>query len=503
MDLKSIPDLKVCGNKTKNWEIFLRDFDDYLIAKNTKLSDSIKLAILRNQIGAEGKEIIRTLDISVEDSNNYAKVIKALSDYFTSMTNILYEEFVFYNRNQKPNEPIDDFVRDLKELSSSCEFGNVSEMVRDRIVLGIADTKLEEKLLKMDDIGIEAIILECRIYEKQKQQIKEVQEAKKHVDVIQGNNEIVGEVENLDFINKQTKGKFRNSQNKKFSNGNIKCTRCFKFHKLNNCPAIGKTCNKCKKLNHFSIACRSNIHVNTVNQNDSDSSNSNCDFALTDSINSNKIKDVWYHDIMDIFEGVGRFDKEYDIEINQNATPVAHPPRRVPMKIRNKLKDKLNEMVEMNIIEKTDKPQAWVSNLVIREKKDGSLRLCLDPRELNKEIGSSRLQRLMLKMFPYNVEVIHRPGKSIVAADYFSRNYIDTGNMEHERGVTEMIHTVNVTDDTLEKIGKATQNDERLCLIRKYCLEGWPLKDKTPDYIKEYFNKRNDITIDVLRFLEL
>ncbi|KAI8125288.1 hypothetical protein CVS40_4455 [Lucilia cuprina] len=75
-------------------------------------------------------------------------------------------------------------------------------------------------------------------------------------------------------------------------------------------------------------------------------------------------------------------------------------------------------------------------------------------------------------MFPYNVEVIHRPGKSIVAADYFSRNYIDTGNKEHERGVTEMIHTVNVTDDILEKIGKATQNDERLCLIRKYCLEG-------------------------------
>lgn len=295
MDLKPIPDLKVCGNKAKNWEIFFNDFQDYLVAKNTKFNDSCKLALLRNQIGTDGKEIIRTLDIPVDDTNSYTKVIEALNEYFAPKKNILYERFVFYNRSQKQNEPIDDFVRDLKELSSSCEFTNVSEMVRDRIVLGIADSKLQEKLLKMENIEIEKIILECRIYEKQKEQVKAVQESKKSVDVVKKNCENNSEGENIDFINKEKKGK---KIQKKINNYNEKCTRCFKVHKINNCPAFGKICNKCKKLNHFSIACRSNINVNALNQNDSDSSNLSCDFALTDSIDSQNIKDIWYHNIM-------------------------------------------------------------------------------------------------------------------------------------------------------------------------------------------------------------
>ena len=52
---------------------------------------------------------------------------------------------------------------------------------------------------------------------------------------------------------------------------------------------------------------------------------------------------------------------------------------------------------------------------------------------IDHKIGSSRLQSLKLKMYPYNVEVIYKPGKSIVAADYFSRNFIYNGNWEHEK----------------------------------------------------------------------
>ena len=33
-----------------------------------------------------------------------------------------------------------------------------------------------------------------------------------------------------------------------------------------------------------------------------------------------------------------------------------------------------------------DRPTDWVNSLVIAEKKDGNLRLCLDPRDLNKVI---------------------------------------------------------------------------------------------------------------------
>ena len=43
-------------------------------------------------------------------------------------------------------------------------------------------------------------------------------------------------------------------------------------------------------------------------------------------------------------------------------------------------------MEAMNVITKVDEPTEWVSSLVIVEKKNGNLRICLDPRDLNKAI---------------------------------------------------------------------------------------------------------------------
>ncbi len=52
----------------------------------------------------------------------------------------------------------------------------------------------------------------------------------------------------------------------------------------------------------------------------------------------------------------------------------------------SKLKVKLEELEVEGIISKVENPKNWVSNLVVIEKTDGSLRLCLDCSELNKAI---------------------------------------------------------------------------------------------------------------------
>ena len=44
------------------------------------------------------------------------------------------------------------------------------------------------------------------------------------------------------------------------------------------------------------------------------------------------------------------------------------------------------------IIAKFDKPTDWDNSLIIVEKKDGSLRLCLDPKDLNKVIRREHFQ---------------------------------------------------------------------------------------------------------------
>ena len=41
------------------------------------------------------------------------------------------------------------------------------------------------------------------------------------------------------------------------------CGKCGKSHERGNCPTYGKTCNKCKGINHFKAVCRSKVTAKT------------------------------------------------------------------------------------------------------------------------------------------------------------------------------------------------------------------------------------------------
>ena len=47
-------------------------------------------------------------------------------------------------------------------------------------------------------------------------------------------------------------------------NNGQRCGKCGKSHEQGNCPAYGKTCNKCKGINHFKAVCRSKVAAKTA-----------------------------------------------------------------------------------------------------------------------------------------------------------------------------------------------------------------------------------------------
>ena len=75
--------------------------------------------------------------------------------------------------------------------------------------------------------------------------------------------------------------------------------------------------------------------------------------------------------------------------MRQNATPVQKPPRRIPIAMRDKFKQELDAMEAQGIISKYDghdtSPE-WLNSFVIVKKPNGSLRICLDLTDLNKDI---------------------------------------------------------------------------------------------------------------------
>ena len=88
----------------------------------------------------------------------------------------------------------------------------------------------------------------------------------------------------------------------------------------------------------------------------------------------------------DVFEGLGCLQTEYKIRLDKNAKPVVNPPRKIPYALKNKVKNELSRLEKMRVIKKVTEPTEWVNSLVVVEKPNKSVRLCLDPRELNKSI---------------------------------------------------------------------------------------------------------------------
>ncbi|XP_053326251.1 uncharacterized protein K02A2.6-like [Spea bombifrons] len=88
----------------------------------------------------------------------------------------------------------------------------------------------------------------------------------------------------------------------------------------------------------------------------------------------------------DLFNGLGCLPGEHTIRIDKTVPPVVHPCRKVPFALQDQLKAELDRMESMGVIAKIDEPTEWVNSLVIVDKKNGKLRICLDPRDLNKAI---------------------------------------------------------------------------------------------------------------------
>ena len=86
----------------------------------------------------------------------------------------------------------------------------------------------------------------------------------------------------------------------------------------------------------------------------------------------------------DVFIGLGDIG-QYHIDLDEKARPVQDAPRTVPVALRDELKRKLKQMVAEKILAKVDEPTDWISSAVY-VKKPGKLRVCLDPKQLNKHV---------------------------------------------------------------------------------------------------------------------
>ena len=88
----------------------------------------------------------------------------------------------------------------------------------------------------------------------------------------------------------------------------------------------------------------------------------------------------------DLFEGLGLLKGEVHFEIDESVQPVQMPLRRLPLGVRDKVAAELERLEREKIIAPVTEPSPWVSALLVVAKQDGRIRLCIDPKPLNKAL---------------------------------------------------------------------------------------------------------------------
>ena len=78
------------------------------------------------------------------------------------------------------------------------------------------------------------------------------------------------------------------------------------------------------------------------------------------------------------------------ISMDPTITPVFQPLRRIPIPLEGAVNDKLDELLRRDIIEPKCGPATWVSPLVVANKTNGTIRLCVDLRRVNQAVIRER-----------------------------------------------------------------------------------------------------------------
>lgn len=85
---------------------------------------------------------------------------------------MVHDQHIFFTRDQKDYENIDRYVKQLRRLAIPCEFGKLIEtLIKGRLICGIRNNKLKERLLRESNIRLDRGLDICRYEEAVKQQI--------------------------------------------------------------------------------------------------------------------------------------------------------------------------------------------------------------------------------------------------------------------------------------------------------------------------------------------
>ena len=130
------------------WTRWKRRFEQFRLASGLSTeSHDRQISTLLYSMGDAAEDALVSTKITVDERKDYGKVLEKLDSFFDVRKNVIFERARFNQRHQRENESVEEFITSLFSLAEHCDYKDATEeMIRDRIVVGIRDKALSEKL---------------------------------------------------------------------------------------------------------------------------------------------------------------------------------------------------------------------------------------------------------------------------------------------------------------------------------------------------------------------
>ena len=241
-----------------NWPKWKRRFEQYRLASGPSgESDARQVSTMFYCLGEETEDVLTSGNASEEDRKKLDIVVQKLDDFFQVRKNVIFERARFNHRNQRKGESAEEYITCLYNLIENCEYGDLkSEMIRDRLVVGIRDSSLSECL--QTDAALTPEKAKTVIH--QREAVQEQQLILSHGDQWSAINYMKGKP----FWRHGT-APHRPPVSRPFQQASTasqrhssKCKQCGRGpHPRQQCPAKDAVCYNCRKKRHYSRQCLS------------------------------------------------------------------------------------------------------------------------------------------------------------------------------------------------------------------------------------------------------
>ena len=250
-------------SRPDEWPRWIRRFERFRIASGLAgKDDETQVNALIYTVGDQADDILASFSLSAEESKTYGIVKSKFDNYFVKRRNVIYERAKFNMRRQREGESVDAFVTSLYALAEHCQYGALhDEMIRDRIVVGIRNAALSERMQLQPDLDLEKAITQARQSEAVKQQqplLRGGPEGKPDIPVGAVHRSTRGRGRQRPRPGQTTRQNSTATLTPQAGTASV-CSRCGRTpaHDRQHCPARDVSCHKCGKIGHFQSVCRS------------------------------------------------------------------------------------------------------------------------------------------------------------------------------------------------------------------------------------------------------